>query len=382
MSASSPLTRRALLAAMPGLGAGAALGEPYEAGTLAAAAQASGREFGCAVSAAQLAGDPAFRAAVARECATLTPELDLKWTAVEPHRGELAFAPMDQLIDFARAAGKGVHGHTLIWHRSTPPWAAAALAEPGGWSLVRRRFSAVMSRYGELIGRWDVVNEPIDPDGAGGLRDSPFRRAFGDDYIRRALETARRLAPNAKLLINEFGLDYDDAEDRARRRAFLGLVDRLKSAGAPLDGVGLQAHLHLGKGRLSQRALRDLLHELAARDLFILVTELDVKETDYALAPDRRDALVADLTKSYLDAALEEPKVIGVTTWGLSDRYSWLQVTRADLERRPDAWRDGTSPGANRGLPLDAALRPKAMHEAMMAAFRSAGSKSAGDSII
>jgi endo-1,4-beta-xylanase len=235
-----------------------------------------------------------------------------------------------------------------------------------------------MPRYGETITRWDVVNEPIDPQGPDGLRASPFLNAFGPDYVRRALESARIFAPQARLLINEYGLEFDDEEGRARRKAFLRLIDGLRAARAPLDGVGLQSHLDLAKGRLDQRSLRDFLHELAARGLTITLSELDVKEADYSLPAERRDAAVASLTKSYLDAALDEPKVVGVTTWGLSDRYSWLQVTSADLSRRPGAWRDGSGPGVNRGLPLDASLQRKPMYQAMLAAFQAAGSK-AGD---
>lgn len=376
------LNRRRVLAAMAALpvdGPGGA--EPAPA-SLRAAARLSGRWYGGAARLDHLQGDADFRAALVRECGVLTPELELKWAALEPRRGELDFRRMDALIDFARQAGVAVHGHTLVWHRSIPDWAQAAMQGPADWRLIERYFASVIPRYGEAITRWDVVNEPIDPAAADGLRDSAYKRAFGPDYVRRALETARVFAPNAKLMINEYGLEYDDAEDRPRRAAFLRLLDRLQAKGAPLDGVGLQSHLNLGKGRLSQTSLRAFLHELAARGLFVSVSELDVKELDYASPVERRDAAVAALAQAYLDAALDEPRMVGVTTWGLSDRYSWLEVTPADLRRFPGAWRDGSTPGVNRGLPLDAALQRKPMYQAMLAAFAAAPGKTAGSSII
>jgi endo-1,4-beta-xylanase len=349
---------------------------------LGAAARLSGRYFGCAARLDQLSADADFKAAVARECGSLTPERDLKWAALEPRRGELDFARLDALVDLARGGGKTVHGHTLVWHRSVPDWAEGALQAPDGWGLVQRYFGSVMPRYGDAIAHWDVVNEPIDPAAPGGLRASPYLRAFGPGYVRRALETARLFAPRARLMINEFGLEYDDADGRARRAALLKLVDRLRRQGAPLDGVGLQSHLDLRRGRIAQRALAGFLGELAARGLVIAVSELDVKEADYILPAAKRDAAVAAATRNYLEVALAEPRVVGVTTGGLSDRYSWLEVTPADLRRWPNAWRDGTSPGLNRGLPLDASLRPKPMYRALLAAFRAAGGKSGQGSII
>ena len=37
--------------------------------------------------------------------------------------------------------------------------------------------------------------------------------------------------------------------------------------------------------------------------------------------------------------------VKGLSTWGLSDRYSWLQVTDEELESYSGAWKDGTVRG-------------------------------------
>ena len=59
-------------------------------------------------------------------------------------------------------------------------------------------------------------------------------------------------------------------------------------------------------------------------------------------------------TQAYLDIALEQASVTGVTTWGLSDRHSWLQKQPV----RPTA----SPAGLNRGLPYDGALTPKPVY--------------------
>lgn len=328
--------------------------------------------FGSAVRIEEIAREGDLRDAVLRECEYLTPEVALKWATVERSSGSFNFTSMDALTNFALANKKRLCGHTLLWHKSVPPWATSLLFEKDGWRFVQRYFEAALSRYGHEISQWDVINEPIETGyRMDGLRSSIFLQAFGIDYIARALWEARRLAPEAKLMINEFGLEYDSRVEHDRRYHFLKLLERLKQAGAPLDGIGLQAHLDLTKGSaLSEDVLGRFLKEIADLGLFIVVSELDVKEHEYILPVEQRDDRVADETKRYLDIALAQPAVRGLVTWGLSDRHSWLQVTQEDLARYPNAWKDGPSPGVNRGLPLDYSLKPKPMYRAIVESAR------------
>jgi endo-1,4-beta-xylanase len=327
--------------------------------------------FGTAVRIEAVVGNPDFHDLLVRECEQFTPEIALKWAAVERSPGSFNFTSMDALTNFALANKKRLCGHTLVWHKSVPQWAPSLLLEKDGWKYMQRYFQAALSRYGHAIAQWDVINEPIETGyRMDGLRNSLFLQAFGVDYIARALWEARQLAPQAKLMINEFGLEYDLRVEHDRRYHFVKLLERLKGAGVPLDGVGLQAHLDLSKGTLSADVLGRFLKEIADLGLFIVISELDVKEHEYILPVEQRDGRVADEAKRYLDIALGQPAVRGLTTWGLSDRHSWLQVTQDDLARYPNAWKDGSTPGPNRGLPFDYALRPKPMYRAIAEAAR------------
>lgn len=364
-------SRRAVLASATLAGV-AALGRPARAAGepgLGAVATASGRFFGSAVRFAQLASDPAYAELIARECTTVSPEVELKWAAVAPQRGALALAPVDDLARFARDHRLRIYGHTLLWHRSIPDWATPALLA-GDWTPIRLHFASVLPRLGDVIDYWDVVNEPIETGFRDdGLRPSPFLQGFGPDYVGRALETARAFQPQGRLMLNEYGLEYATEVEDARRYHLLRLVERLRSAGAPLDGVGLQAHLDLRKGPVATDRIAAFVGELAQMGLRIVVSELDVREADYTADPAARDRAVADETRRYLDTVLAEPAVAGVSTWGLSDRYSWLDVTADDLAGYRNAWTDGTGPGVNRGLPWDSDLRPKPMRAAIAAAL-------------
>jgi endo-1,4-beta-xylanase len=310
-------------------------------------ATSGGRFFGAAVRADQIEADAELRERIIHECGVLTPEIHLKWNSIENKQGRYWYDPVDRLVELASHSGQHIHGHTLLWEQSTPSWALKAIRKHQDWSLVEGHIERVVSRYDHAVRRWDVVNEPIDTEnGVGGLRRNSFHAAFGHGYIAEALAATRRWAPGAKLLINDYSFEYDNHVERDRRLAMLKLAERLRKAGAPLDGIGLQAHLDLRKGPLKAKLIAPFLSAIADMGLEIVITELDVKEADYRASTEIRDRRVADEVERYLDIVLGEPAVKGVITWGLSDKHSWLKAP-------------------NRGLPYDAALRPKEMRQAI-----------------
>lgn len=329
--------------------------------TLADAARAQGRYFGVAARPEHLRQNPELRAAVLRDCQVLTPEIHLKWNALEWRKGEFNFAPVDDLLDFSQRHGLTMRGHTLLWDQGTPDWARRELLQRRDWTLLSDHLSRVLNRYGDRIVDWDVINEPIDTqNGAGDLRRNVFHRAFGPTYIERVMEEARDLAPDSHLIINDYGFEYGNPVDAARRKAIVALARRLRASGTPLDGIGLQAHLDLSKGPLDIRGLRDMTRQLIDLGLEISITELDVKEVSADGPASVRDQKVADETRRYLETMLTFPQVRGVVTWGLSDRHSWL--SEPPQQRRADA-------PPNRGLPYDADYQPKAMYQALSEAL-------------
>lgn len=71
-----------------------------------------------------------------------------------------------------------------------------------------------------------------------------------------------------------------------------------------------------------------------------------------------RDRLVARVYEEYLSVVLDEPALIAVLTWGLSDRYTWLSKHQARLDGKPV-----------RPLPLDANFQPKLAWHSIARAF-------------
>jgi endo-1,4-beta-xylanase len=361
------LTRRSLLAA-PALLASACVPErlqplPETAGpTLRAQAAAKGFVFGAAGSRASL-NDRAFAGLFAAEAGMLVPENELKWGGLRPSEATFRFETADSMLDFAAATGLQARGHTLVWHEGWPDWLTDALAAGRGPALLDQHIERVVTRYRGRLHSWDVVNEAIRlNDSPGHLRNSPWLQAMGPRYIDQAFRVARAADSQAVLVYNDFGIDDASPPDGAKRAAVLELVADLKARGVPIDAVGTQAHLRLGQ-TLDQRALAKFASDVRSLGLKLLVTELDVRDFTSTGTDAARDQAIADHVRRFLDPLLADPATTHVLTWGLSDRYSWLNAPRA--QRRQDG-------RPQRGLPFDQDLARKPMWAALARAFRDA----------
>ena len=338
---------------------------------LAGIASAAGLTYGAAVQADLLASDGQYSTLVASECATLMPVYEAKFAALQPESGRFEFGPLDGLLAWAAAHGKIVRGHALVWHQDMPPWALASLGQGQARAreVMAAHFDRVLAHTAPSIRIWDVVNEAVaDPPGSdtpqatGELRDSPWLRALGPGYVELALRVARARDPTLRLALNEYGVEEDAAHCREKRRRLLALVRRLRRAHAPLDVVGIQAHLQMSRP-FSGPVFTAFCRDLRAEGVELAVTEMDVREPaqvagDYAA----RDRLIAERVSAFVAAAIDGG-VRTFLTWGLLDRYSWLVSDNA--VRRTDGLQ-------HRGLPLDWEGSRKPYWQAMAQAFRAA----------
>ena len=200
-----------------------------------------------------------------------------------------------------------------------------------------------------------------------------FLEALGPGYLDLAYRTARAADPKARLVVNEYDVELDTQAHEARRAVLLDLLRRMQRAGTPVDAVGIQAHLSaVGGPPFSAERLRRFLGDIAGLGLSIQITELDVTDERAPADIAIRDRLVADAYRRFLDAALDEPAVKMVVTWGLSDRHSWI----VRHETNEAKWRkDGL---ASRPLPFDAELRPTPAFAAIAEAFAHAPARPPG----
>jgi GH35 family endo-1,4-beta-xylanase len=89
---------------------------------------------------------------------------------------------------------------------------------------------------------WDVVNEAMtdDPNAEDPYRQSAMYKLCGDEFIAKAFQFAHEADPNALLLYN----DYNECDPVKSKRIF-NMVKKMKDAGVPIDGIGMQGHYNI-----------------------------------------------------------------------------------------------------------------------------------------
>jgi endo-1,4-beta-xylanase len=326
---------------------------------LSSRAARKGILYGAATLAQQLAQDPAHALAFARECGMLVTQNELKWGPLRPAPKLFRFEHADWLQAFARKHKLAFRGHCLVWHIGNPDWLTEALQSERAGKLLDEHIWAVAGRYRGLMHSWDVVNEAIRiKDGRNdGLRETIWLKALGPGYIERAFRVAAEADPSALLVYNDFDLEYAERGSTQKRNAVLRFLERLKKNDVPVHALGLQAHLDSAQP-LEPSVLTRLLDEVSALGLHVFITELDVDDHRLPRSIRRRDEGVAKVYRAYLETALGHPAVSVIATWGLSDKYTWLN----EPEYKHFGW-------TARPLPLDVNMRRKQAWRAMSEAF-------------
>jgi endo-1,4-beta-xylanase len=309
--------------------------------------------YGSAVRAGALESDPTYREAIIANCQLVVAEGEMKWADIRPTRGEYRFEKADAIIDFARQNRLEVRGHTLAWYGGLPAWTGEIAGRAEAERELVDHIKTVVSRYRGVIPSWDVVNEPLVdfPEGPTSLRPCVWTKYLGADYMPIALRTTAMVDPGARLVLNEYDIEFVGPRFAAKRKAFLQLLRSLRDRDVPLHGVGLQAHLFSDRA-IDRDGLQAFLSEIEALKLDVLITELDVVDYELPGKVSERDALVAKKAAEFLSAVCEVVRPKAILTWGLSDRYTWVPI----WFKRPDGM-------PNRPLPLDADLKRKPLFD-------------------
>jgi endo-1,4-beta-xylanase len=276
----------------------------------------------------------------------LTPENSLKPASVEPREGQFTFAEGDRLVEIARQTGACPIGHVLVWHGQTPQWFfegqnGKPMSRELALQRMRNYIHAVVGHYRGRIKQWDVVNEAID-DGPGLLRDTPWRRAIGDDFIEQAFRAAHEADPAAILIYNDYNIDMPYKRPKA-----IELLKSLLAKKVPIHAVGIQGHWHLDT---NLDEVEKSIEQFSALGLKVMITELDVgvlpsnyrgadishheKMTEEQRAsmnpytaglPEKVAQEQAEFYRRAFSMFLRHQKAIGrVTFWGTHDGDSWL----------------------------------------------------------
>ena len=260
--------------------------------------------------------DPLFKETLIREFSQITPENEMKFMYVQPEQGKFDFTKGDELVEFALENDMIIKGHALVWHIQNPKW-----LEDTNWTkeeltaVLENHIKTVVTHYKGKVLYWDVVNEAFDDN--GGFRETLWYKNLGEEYIELAFRFAHEADPDAILFYNDYSTEGMNAKSNAVYRHMKKLIEK----GVPVHGVGTQLHL-TSDDPISDASIARNIERLSELGLDTHFTEIDVRVRD----SDGQDAL-QDQAKRYemlMKLAAYYPEVDMYTSWGISDKYSWI----------------------------------------------------------
>jgi GH35 family endo-1,4-beta-xylanase len=252
----------------------------------------------------------------------------LYWGSYEPRRGEPQHEARNRCVQWLHAHGLAARGHPVFWnHRAAVPrWVVELNPAPDELrSLLDGRLAQLSQTVLPGLRDVDVFNELSQWE----RFDNPFTRllqAQGKVAIAaHYLKEVKRLNPALLTVVN----DYETSP------RYAALLRDVIAAGAPVDIIGQQSHMHGGNWSFGQ--LWTILERLSALERPVLFTELSVlsgprREIDWKTesrlegweTDGQNEAAQADYLEEFYRVAFSHPNCLGIVLWNYSDRRAWL----------------------------------------------------------
>lgn len=266
---------------------------------------------------------------------SMTPENVMKMGPIHPEEDTYNWIPADKIAAFAKENDMKMRGHALCWHNQVPDWifvdeAGNDVSKEILLQRLKDHITTVVQRYSDVIYAWDVVNEAISDNPDEFYRDTKWYRICGEEYIAKAFEYAREADPEVQLFYNDY-----EVINPVKREKIYQMVKKLKDAGVPIDGVGIQGHWSVFEP--SEEVLRETIERFTDLGLEVQITELDVsiyqkEHSRREKRPDDDDTFTDELKQKQIEQydmifrtfRDKKDNLSGVTFWNISDKYSWL----------------------------------------------------------
>jgi endo-1,4-beta-xylanase len=252
---------------------------------------------------------------------TMVAENGCKLSGIQAEQGVYDFTDCDAHLAKAEELGMKFRGHCLIWFNYQPEWFQNIKGYDNMKNAIVDHITTVLTHYKGKIDTWDIVNEAVDDwssgeNGTFQLRDNFLTREC-PDYIDIAFKTAREVDPEVKLYYNDYNNEglYGSKTD-----SVYNLVKDMVDRGVPIDGVGLQYHLHTNAYPEYEKVV-ETMRRYAELGLEVQITEMDVNSVEGKT--EEAFALQAKLYGEGLRACLNSPNCTGFITWGVGDSNSW-----------------------------------------------------------
>ena len=252
-------------------------------------------------------------------------EAAFKWHEMEKERSKVEYAVVDSMLEWASAHGIPVRGHCIFWGipRYVPEWLKPLGDEPLRLA-VRQRARSIAARYRGQFAEYDLNNEMI--------HGNWFEQRLGPQITRDMARWVKEGDPGAVLYFN----DYDILTGK-RLDDYIQHIRTVLSSGAPMDGIGVQGHLH--GDAFDEAELRRALDALGELKLPVRITEFNFpgQRSKYYQKRELRlseeeEAAKADALRRYFRISFAHPAVTGILMWGFWEGANW--IPQSSLYRR------------------------------------------------
>ena len=302
--------------------------------------------IGVAVNKANVS-DPTQVEIIKKQFNSVTAENAWKPGEIHPKEGVWNFGLADSIANFCRENGIKMRGHCLCWHSQFADWMftdkkGKPVKKEVFYQRLREHIHTVVNRYKDVVYAWDVVNEAMADDGrpfefvdgkmvpASPYRQSRHFKLCGDEFIAKAFEFAREADPTGVLIYNDYS-----CVDNGKRERIYNMVKKMKDAGVPIDGIGMQGHYNIYFPDEDQ--LEKAIQRFSEIVNTIHITELDLRTNTESGGQLRFSRGEVKPQAPYI-ATLQEDQyarlfkifrkyknvIKNVTFWNLSDKDSWL----------------------------------------------------------
>ena len=263
-------------------------------------------------------------------------ENDMKWDGWESEW----FVTNNELVNavsWLHDRDISIRGHNLVWpgYQYMPDDIQQNSNNPTYiWDRIEGRLNEILTYPGlesDKVQEWDVLNEIVVNTSLEGPFSNYQDYVTGRELYADIFKLAKQISPNTKMYYNDYvtmtlgntsGTQYDTKKAR---------IQELLDAGAPLEGIGFQAHIGGFPNGIS-----DVLGTL---DDFYDSFGLTAKITEFDMPPSISEELGANYLRDFMTAVFSHESVDGFLFWNFWDGATWMNpgsnLFRNDWSRTP-----------------------------------------------
>lgn len=244
----------------------------------------------------------------------------VKWYSMQRQKGPVRYELVDAMLKWTEENEIPLRAHNLFWgiEKYVQPW-LKELQDEELEQTMKNRAETVTARYKGRFEEYDLNNEMI--------HGNYYEERLGEDITKNMAKWAHNGDPGIRLYLN----DYDILTGN-KLNEYMAHIRDLLSQGIPIDGIGVQGHLHAES--FDPTELKRALDSLEQFNLPVKITEFNMpgqrskyhRDPDLEMSPEAEQQKANDLVK-YYKICFAHPAVDGILMWGFWAGANWIPAS-------------------------------------------------------